>query len=427
MEGAIVFLVLILLVFISVPVAFSMIAVSIGVYVFVADIPLSVVVQNLYFNIRSYSYSAIPYFILAGTIMAHGTLARKLLDITEALVGWIPAGLAISMVVGSALFGSITGSDLATLAAIGGIMFPALVARGYPKTFVAGILGPSALLGMLIPPSIPDVLYALVAEVSVMKLFLAGVMPALLVVLFFSIYIFFMSRRFFPDRKFRRPELRKIGSSLKNGVTALGMPVIIFGGIYGGIFTVTEAAAAAAGYALFIEVFVHRGVKVKELPGLMLETGTTSAVVLFLVSGAMVLARYLTLEQIPQMWAGYVFGFVHNKWIFMIIVNFFLLVTGCLMDVVSAMVILVPILKEMYNTFGIDEIYFGQIFLLNFFIGYLTPPVGINIFVVSSMFNVPFADLCRRYVPYFFMLVLVLVLMIFFPPLTLWLPGLFFR
>lgn len=331
------------------------------------------------------------------------------------------------MVVGSALFGSITGSDLATLAAIGGIMFPALVARGYPKTFVAGILGPSALLGMLIPPSIPDVLYALVAEVSVMKLFLAGVMPALLVVLFFSIYIFFMSRRFFPDRKFRRPELRKIGSSLKNGVTALGMPVIIFGGIYGGIFTVTEAAAAAAGYALFIEVFVHRGVKVKELPGLMLETGTTSAVVLFLVSGAMVLARYLTLEQIPQMWAGYVFGFVHNKWIFMIIVNFFLLVTGCLMDVVSAMVILVPILKEMYNSFGIDEIYFGQIFLLNFFIGYLTPPVGINIFVVSSMFNVPFADLCRRYVPYFFMLVLVLVLMIFFPPLTLWLPGLFFR
>jgi len=425
MEGLIVFLVLILLIFTSVPVAFAMIAVSMGVYFFVADIPIGVVAQNLYYNIRSYSFSAVPYFILAGTVMARGTLAQKLLDIAESFVGWVPCGMAMSMVIGCAMFGSITGSDLATLAAIGGIMYPALVARGWPKVFVAGILGPSALLGMLVPPSIPDIIYALVAEVSVMKLFLAGVMPAVIIVVLFISYIFLVSRKYFPDRSFQRPDFKGMATSVKNGLTALGMPVIIFGGIYGGVFTVTESAAAAAGYAIIIELLVHRGIKIKELPALAIETGLTTAVILFLVSGAMVLARYLTLQEIPQTWANYVFQFVHNKWVFMGIVNFFLLVTGCLMDVTSATVILVPVLQEMYTKYGINDIYFGQIFLLNFFIGYLTPPVGINIFVVSSMFNIPFITLCRAYVPYFLILIAVLIMMILFPPITLWLPDIF--
>lgn len=424
MEGVIVLCVMVVMMFLSVPVAFAMIATSILVYTFVAHIPLGVVVQGMSSSIQSYSYSAAPYFILAGNVMARGSLAKKILDIAEAHVGWIPSGLPIAAVFGCAFFGSITGSDIATLAAIGGIMFPALVSRGYSKTFVAGILGPSALLGMLIPPTIPGLIYALVAEVSVMKIFLSGVLPGIIIVVFFSIYIFIKGKKLFPDQKFQKPDFLKMVKSLKNGWAALGMPVILFGGIYGGIFTVTEAAAVAAVYALIVELFIHRGLTFRQIPALAVETGVMTAVVLVLVSGASVLSRYLALEQIPQLWAGQIFGMVQDKWIFMLFLNLFLLVTGCLMDILSATVILVPILKQLYIKFGIDEIHFGSMFLLNLYIGFLTPPVGVNIFVVCGMFKLPFAEVCKAYVPYFFMLVATLILVTVFPWLSTWLPNL---
>jgi C4-dicarboxylate transporter, DctM subunit len=427
MEGLITLLIMITLIITSIPVAFSMVATSILIYVFIAHIPLGVVVQNMFYNVQSYSYSAVPYFILAGNIMARGKLAPKMLEIAEAFVGFVPSGMAIAMVLACALFGTLTGSDLATLAAIGGIMFPALVARGWPKAFVGGILGPSALLGMLIPPTIPGLIYALVAEVSVMKVFLSGVMPALIIVIFFSIYIYSMGKKIFPDQKWQKPDFLRMARSLKNGMTALGMPLIIFGGVYGGIFTVTEAAAVAAGYALFVELVIHRGIKFTDLPGIAIDTGVTTSVVLFLCSGAMVLAHFLTLEQIPQMWAEQIFSLVRDKWIFMFFINIFLLVTGCLIDVLSAIVILVPIFKQLYLKFRIDEIYFASVFLLNMYIGYLTPPVGINIFVVSGMFGIPFLDCCRAYMPYCFLMLITLALVTIFPPLSTWLPSFFSR
>lgn len=427
MEGLFALVIMVAMILTSIPVAFAMIATSILVYVLVAHIPLGVVVQNMYFNMQSYSYSAVPYFILAGTVMARGQLAPKMLEIAEAFVGYIPSGMPMAMVVACALFGTLTGSDLATLAAIGGIMFPALVARGWPREFVVGILGPSALLGMLIPPSIPGLIYALLTEISVMKVFLSGVLPGIIIIIFFSIYIYSKGKKLFPDQKFQKPDLLRMARSLKNGITALGMPLIIFGGVYGGIFTVTEAAAVAAAYAIFVEFIIHRGVKWQDLPAIAIETGVTTSIVLFLCSGAMVLARFLTLEQIPQMWAEQIFNVVKDKWVFMFFINVFLLVTGCLVDVLSAIVILMPIFKPLYLKFKIDEIYFSGVFLLNMYIGYLTPPVGINIFVVSGMFKVSFAACCRAYVPYFVMMMITLVLVTLFPFLSTWLPSLFSR
>jgi len=427
MEGVFALVIMVAMILTSIPVAFAMIATSIVVYVLVAHIPLGVVVQNMFFNMQSYSYSAVPYFILAGNIMAQGRLAPKMLEIAEAFVGYIPSGMPMAMVVACALFGTLTGSDLATLAAIGGIMFPALVARGWPREFVAGVLGPSALLGMLIPPTIPGLIYALLTEVSVLKVFLSGVLPGLIIVIFFCIYIYRKGKYFFPDQKFQRPDFLRMARSLKNGLTALGMPAIIFGGVYGGIFTVTEAAAVAAGYALFVELVIHRGIKLQNLPAIVIDTGITTSIVLFLCSGAMVLARFLTLEQIPQMWAEQIFTLVKDKWIFMLFINCFLLVTGCLVDILSAIVILMPIFKPLYMKFGVDEIYFAGVFLLNMYIGYLTPPVGINIFVVSGMFKVSFADCCRAYVPYFILMMITLVLVTLFPPLSTWLPSLLTR
>jgi len=427
MEGVFALVIMVAMILTSIPVAFAMIATSIVVYVLVAHIPLGVVVQNMFFNMQSYSYSAVPYFILAGNVMAQGRLAPKMLEIAEAFVGYIPSGMPMAMVVACALFGTLTGSDLATLAAIGGIMFPALVARGWPREFVAGVLGPSALLGMLIPPTIPGLIYALLTEVSVLKVFLSGVLPGLIIVIFFCIYIYKKGKKFFPDQKFQRPDFLRMARSLKNGMTALGMPAIIFGGVYGGIFTVTEAAAVAAGYALFVELVIHRGIKLQNLPAIVIDTGITTSIVLFLCSGAMVLARFLTLEQIPQMWAEQIFTLVKDKWIFMLFINCFLLVTGCLVDILSAIVILMPIFKPLYMKFGVDEIYFAGVFLLNMYIGYLTPPVGINIFVVSGMFKISFADCCRAYVPYFILMMITLILVTLFPPLSTWLPNLLSR
>ncbi len=427
MEGLFALVIMVAMILTSIPVAFAMIATSIVVYVLVAHIPLGVVVQNMFFNMQSYSYSAVPYFILAGNIMAQGRLAPKMLEIAEAFVGYIPSGMPMAMVVACALFGTLTGSDLATLAAIGGIMFPALVARGWPREFVAGVLGPSALLGMLIPPTIPGLIYALLTEVSVLKVFLSGVLPGIIIVVFFCFYIYGKGKKFFPDQKFQKPDFLRMARSLKNGMTALGMPAIIFGGVYGGIFTVTEAAAVAAGYALFVELVIHRGIKLQDLPAIVIDTGITTSIVLFLCSGAMVLARFLTLEQIPQMWAEQIFTLVKDKWIFMLFINCFLLVTGCLVDILSAIVILMPIFKPLYMKFGVDEIYFAGVFLLNMYIGYLTPPVGINIFVVSGMFKISFADCCRAYVPYFVLMMITLVLVTLFPPLSTWLPNLLSR
>ncbi len=425
MEGVIAIGLMVVMIFSSIPVAFCMIGASILVYLLFANIPLSIVAQNMFYNIQSYAYSAVPYFIVAGNIMARGVSAKKLLDIADAFVGFMPSGLAMAAVVGCALFGAITGSDLATLAAIGGIIYPALLARGWPKQFVGAIMGPSALLGMLIPPTIPGLIYALTAEISVMRVFLSGVLPGMIIVIFFCIYIYTVGRKLFPDQKFQKPSLLKMAKSIKGGATALGLPVIIFGGVYGGVFTVTEAAAVAAFYAFLVEVVIHRALGFKDMKAIAIESAITTAVVLFLVSGAMILARYLTLQQIPQLWAESFFGMVQAKWMFMLIINFFLLITGCLVDVLSATVVLVPIFKPLYVKFGIDEIYFAGVFLLNMYIGYLTPPVGINIYMVSGMFKIPFADACKSFVPFFLLMMIALVLVSLFPALSIWLPNLF--
>ena len=243
MEGLLTLGIMITMILISIPVAFAMIATSILVYVLAAHIPLGG-------SRAEYVFQHAILLLFGGTLLhpgrkrnGAGKRAPQMLEIAEAFVGFIPSGMAIAMVIACALFGTITGSDLATLAAIGGVMYPALVARGWPRSFVAGILGPSALLGMLIPPTIPGLIYALVTEVSVLKVFLSGVFPGIIIVSLFAIYIYYKGRKFFPDQKFQRPDFLRMARALKDGMPALGLPAIIFGGVYGGIFTVTEAAA----------------------------------------------------------------------------------------------------------------------------------------------------------------------------------------
>jgi C4-dicarboxylate transporter DctM subunit len=403
-----------------------MIAAGILAFIFFADIPLSVVIQSIFYNLKPYAYSAVLYFVFAGTVMARGALAHKLLDIADAFVGFFPGGIAIAAVVGCGLFGTISGSDLATMTAIGGIVVPALIARGWPPYFAAGLVGASALLGMIIPPSIPGLIYGLFVGISVGAIFLSGILPGILIILLFSIYLYFKSKKMWPEQNIQKPNFWKMAVSLKNGIWALGMPIIIFGGIYGGIFTVTEAAAAAAAYSLFVELIIHRGLKIADIPAVAVEAALMTAVVLFLLAGAAVLGRYLTLEQIPQMFAEKIFQVVTSKWSFLVITNIFLLFLGCLVDIVTAIVIVMPILVPLYQKFGINEYHFGMIFLLNMYIGYLTPPVGINLYAASSLFKVPLVEITKAYVPFFFLLVIALILVIIFPQLSTWIPKLMY-
>jgi C4-dicarboxylate transporter DctM subunit len=401
-----------------------MIVAGILAFLFFADIPLSVVIQSIFYNLKPYAYSAVLYFVFAGTVMARGALAHKLLDIADAFVGFFPGGIAIAAVVGCGLFGTISGSDLATMTAIGGIVVPALIARGWPRPFAAGLLGASALLGMIIPPSIPGLIYGLFVGVSVGAIFLAGILPGIVIILLFSTYLYFKSKKMWPEQKMQKPDIWKMAVSLKNGIWALGMPIIIFGGIYGGIFTVTEAAAAAAIYSLLVELFIHRGLKIDDIPAVAVESALMTAVVLFLLAGASVLGRYLTLEQIPQMFAERIFQVVTSKWSFLLITNIFLLILGCLVDIVTAIVIVMPIMVPLYQKFGINELHFGMIFLINMYIGYLTPPVGINLYAASSLFKVPLVEIGKAYIPFFFLLLIALILVIIFPQLSTWIPNL---
>ncbi len=426
MTGTAVFSLLAASIFLTMPIAFAILALTIGMYLVAGDVPLVIVAQNMYFNLKSYAFSSVLYFVFAGYVMCRGELSRRLLNVADAIFGWLPGGFAISGVVACALFGSITGSDLATLAAMGGIIVPALVQRGWSKEFAVGLAGSSALLGMIIPPSIPVIIYALFVDVSVGGLFLSGVLPGLLIVVSFSIYIAIKARGI-PGAEARLPSARSIVRSLREGVWALGLPVLIFGGIYSGVFTVTEAAAVAALYAVFVEMLIYRDLKLHELPGLFTKTAVVTATLLLLVGAASVLAGYLTLEQIPQAVAERVFAVVEGKSEFLLATNLFLLVIGCLLDLVSATMILMPILQPLYVTYGIDELHFGMVFLLNLYLGFLTPPVGINLFAAASLFGMDVMRVARAYIPFFLILLLVLALVVIFPALSTWLPNLLLK
>lgn len=421
MNGIIVFSLLGAGIFLSLPVAFAILTASILAYLAFGDVPLLVIAQNMYFNLKSYAYSSVVYFVFAGYVMSRGELSRRLLGVAEALVGWLPGGFPISVVVACGLFGSISGSDLATLASIGSIAVPALVARGWDKAFAVGLVGSSALLGILIPPSIPAIIYSLYVNVSVGGLFLAGVIPGLLVMVCFSLYIVYLSR-LKPSEVLKRPSLKAIVGAVREGKWALLLPLIIFGGIYSGMVTVTEAAAVAAVYAVIVEMFIYREMKWHELFDIAVRSGIVSATILLLVGSASVLAGYLTFEQIPEQFAKAIFAYVDDKWMFLIVTNLFLLVVGCLLDLVSATMILMPILRPLYQAHGIDDLHFGMIFLLNMYCGFLTPPVGINLFAATSMFGMDLVQVAKAYVPFFLLLILVLIIVVVVPGVSTWLP-----
>lgn len=419
MQAIGIFVILFLLILFGQPLFVIMGAVTCYCIYFLGEGNFVGIIEDMYYAADKEVLLAIPLFILAGNLMTHGSIARRLIDLSKALTAPIPAGLAVSGVFACGIFAAISGSSPVTLIAIGGIMFPALQKAGYPKNFSIGLLSSGGTLGIIIPPSIPMIIYAIMVGVSVTDLFLAGVGPGFLLMLLLVIYSFTRGWNM-PTSKW---DAKEIGRAFKNGIFALFMPVVILGGIYSGLFTATESAAIAVLYAIVVEAVIYREMTWKSLPESLVESAEMLGSLFLILLFAVALNKFMTLEQIPQAMVETMSGMISDSTTFLIGVNVLLLIVGCFMDVMSAILVLAPLLAPMAISYGVHPIHFGIIMIVNLEIGYLTPPVGINLFVASGIFKEPLGNVIKAVVPTLLIFLVGLIIITFIPDISLYLLG----
>ena len=362
---------------------------------------------------------AIPFFVVSGAIMSKGGIAQRLVDFARALVGWLPGGLAIAAVFSCVVFAAISGSSPVTVIAIGSMMYPQLVKAGYDRRFTLGLVTSGGSLGILIPPSIPMLVYAIVASsaqsVDVAELFLAGVVPGLMIGLLMAGRSLFAASNVEKD-KF---ELRVVFQRFRDGIWAISLPVVILGGIYSGVFTPTEAAAVSVIYALIVELLIHRDISAKDLPAILTEAVVNMGTILIIMALAFGLNAFLVEEMIPERVVVWILARDLTPVTFLLIVNVFLLFVGALMDSISAILIIAPLLAPIGVELGIDPVHLGIIFIVNLEIGYLTPPIGINLFVASSVFRQPLGEVARGVIPFIGLMLIGLVAVTYVPTISL--------
>ncbi len=413
-----------LLLILGVPIAIILgIATTISL-IFFTGTPLYIITQQLFNALDKFILLAIPFFILAGSIMARGGIAKRLIAFVNALVGWFPGGLAMAGIVGCIFFAAISGSSPATVVAIGSIMIPALIESGYGKNFSLGVITVSGSLGIIIPPSIPMILYCLVMNVSVAKMFMAGILPGLMIGLALMAYTWTIAKKnnWKSEACFSFSEIIR---TAREGIWALILPFIVLGGIYTGIFTPTEAAAVCVVYALFVEIFIHKEFKIKDITTICQDSAVLSACLLFILSCAMTFIWLLTAEQIPQQLADIIIFHIHNAWMFLLTVNILFFVVGCFMDDVSAMLILAPLFLETLDRYGINLVHFGVVMVLNIEMGMLTPPFGLNLFVASGITGEPLVNIAKGVLPFLAIMIACLLIVTYVPWISLVLPDLF--
>ena len=416
------FVALFVLMFIGVPVAVSLgLAGSVTIMLFSPDSVRSLAIK-LFETSEHYTLLAIPFFLLSGAFMTTGGVAKRLIDFANACVGHIRGGLAISAVLACMLFAALSGSSPATVAAVGSIAIAGMVRSGYPKEFGAGIVCNAGTLGILIPPSIVMVVYAAATEQSVGKLFMAGVIPGLLLGVALMVAIYIVARKMnLPAQP--RASLRQLLSAGRRAMWGLLLMVIILGGIYSGMFTPTEAAAVAAVYAGFIALFVYKDMTFRECPKVLLESGKLTIMLMFIIANAMLFAHVLTTEQIPQTITAMVIEAGLQPWQFLIVVNIVLLIAGAFMEPSAIILILAPILFPIVVQLGIDPIHLGIIMVVNMEIGLITPPVGLNLFVTSAVTGMPLTAVVRAAWPWLMLLLSFLLVITYIPAVTMALPN----
>jgi len=390
--------------------------------IFFSSTPLHIITQQLFNALDKFVLLAIPFFILAGAIMTRGGIAKKLIAFVNALVGWFPGGLAMAGILACIFFAAISGSSPATVVAIGSIMIPALIKAGYGEKFSLGLITVSGSLGIVIPPSIPMILYCLVMNVSVAELFMAGVVPGLLIGLALMAYTYVIARK----NNWRietKASLSELFRTAREGIWALALPFIVLGGIYTGVFTPTEAAALSVVYALLVEIFIYKEFGWTDISEICQDAAILSACLLFILSCAMTFIWLLTAEQIPHQLADIIIQHIHSPWMFLLTVNILFLILGCFMDDVSAMLILAPLFLETLNRYEIDLVHFGIVMVLNIQMGMLTPPFGLNLFVASGITKQPIVKIAAGVMPFLVIMLVCLMLVTYIPWISLALPG----
>jgi C4-dicarboxylate transporter DctM subunit len=387
--------------------------------------PLLIQAQAMFKAMDNFALVVVLFFILCGNVMVTGSIVQRLIAVANATVGWLPGGLAMAGVVACALFGAISGSTVATVVAIGGFMIPALLENKYPLKFTVGIMTSSPILGIIIPPSISMILYATVTNASVEMLFLSGYLPGLLIVAVFSLYSFFVFRNRTDYVRTPPPTWATMKRAYREGFWSMMLPVIIFVGIYSGAFTANEAAVVASVYAFVVELFIHKTMRFQQVFKVTVSSAVTSATLLMIVAGATVFGKYLTIENIPAKIADAVTANITSPWVFMAVINVFFLVVGMFMDIISATLIITPIILPLLFQFNIDLVHFGLLMTVNLGIGYITPPVGVSLYITGAMVNRDVIYVIRAILPFLAVQILVLALLVYWPDFVLVLPRFF--
>jgi C4-dicarboxylate transporter DctM subunit len=383
-----------------------------------AEIDISSVAVSMYTLAGSPLLVAIPLFTFAGYLFSNSGAPDRLVKVSRA---FFPGGLAVVTLVACAAFTAFTGASGVTIIAMGGLLLPALTADGYDRRFSLGLLTASGSLGLLFPPSLPLILYGYVAGVSVDRLFLAGLLPGLLLLLLLSIFGIWRGRRDGVVRE--RVSFRGIVTALRGALWEIPLPFLILGGIYGGVITVMEAAALTALYALVVEVLIYRDIPPGRLPGIALESMKMVGGILIILACALGLTNFLIDAEVPMSLLGWMQQYISSKYTFLLLLNIFLLVVGCLMDIFSALIVVVPLIVPVAVGFGVDPVHLGIIFLTNLEIGYLTPPVGLNLFISSFRFREPVVSLYAASIPFLLILLAALLVITYVPAISLFLPG----
>lgn len=362
---------------------------------------------------------SLPLFIFAGTLLSESGTPRRMLNLSRLLLGWMPGGLAVVCLAVCAVFTAFTGASGVTIFALGGLLFPALVKDGYSQRFSLGLITSSGSLGLLFPPSLPLILYGVVSETRIDQLFLAGILPGLLMLVLLVGY----SMRKSPGgrEKYRNPSAREIVQGLREAAWELPLPVIVLGGIYGGVFVAGEAAAVTALYVLVVEIFIYRDIPLKRVPEIMVQSMMLFGGILVILAASMASTNFLVDMQVPMHLFEFIRQYITSKYTFLLLLNLFLLIVGSMLDIFSALVLVVPLIIPIARGYDVDLIHLGIIFLTNLQIGYCTPPVGLNLFLASYRFERPVVELYRATLPFLALLLLTLALITYFPWISLFL------
>lgn len=420
--SAVLFLVFTILLFLNVPIAVSLGLSSVAALV-VAGVPLDMFPMIISASTGKFTLLAIPFFILAGVIMEKSGISERLINFANKTVGHLTAGLAIVAVITSCFFAAISGSGPATVAALGAILIPAMTQAGYGKGMSSALLATSGAIGIIIPPSIAFVVYGMIAEVSIGRLFIAGIVPGLIVGAALVAASLIVSRKFDYGRQ-QRASFWEILVAFKDAFWGLMTPVIILGGIYGGIFTPTEAAGVAVMYGLFVGIFIYRKIKWKEFMTILVDSSVSSAVVMLIVANASLFAWIVTTEGIAGAASDLLISISSNQYVILLVINILLLIAGCFIDAISAFMILVPILLPTIVQLGYDPVAFGVMMTVNLAIGQITPPVGVNLYVACGISKISLKEISRELTPFLIASIIALLLITYIPAISLWLPNL---